>query len=359
MAKLLIPIERITLLLSTMLADMENAPQRYKPTRFWAGCVPHILDDIAKHGVTSFRSHQSGLNYYVPSYAQTNYMAAREEYDRELDRLAEANLELAELWRRQITGAAEAEMDYHIFVAAETDKPPELLGVSQSDFGAPSEFFQFHGKVFGAAFLRYLKCLVFLKKHTPSHRIRRVLEIGGGYGVLGEILLKSPSRPYFYVNVDIPPVAYVATEYLRGVFGKEAVADYLVTRDLETIDPVALQQQGYRAVVLCPWQLERLQGPFELFVNSASFQEMEPEVVANYASHVTRLVNGYLLLKNSRHGKQLAEHEGAIGVEKPTTHAHYLDFFSEFELVARDVATFGLAHGGFASEVLVFKRGKG
>lgn len=343
------------MLLEKMMADMEKAPEIYRPTRFWASCVPHIVRDIEEYGIEQFRSHQSGLAYYVPSYGDLNYLRDKSNYEAELDRLGKLQPELANAWRNKITGYGEALMDYHIFRAADTDVAPNLSEVSQSTYGSPAEHFVFEGRTYGAAFLRYLKCLVFLKKKVKAHRVRKVLEIGGGYGVLGEILLKSQGRPYFYLDVDIPPVAYVATNYLQTVFGEAAVADYHVTRDMETIDVDDLQARGYRAAVLCPWQLERVKGSFELFMNSASFQEMEPEVTANYATQVARLVTDFLLLKNSRHGKPMAT-EQSIGVIQPTTRKHYLEAFSDFDLVAMDAATFGIDYGGFASEVMVFQR---
>lgn len=343
------------MLLKAMLDDMNQAPAIYQPTRFWAACVPHILEDIEKQGVECFRSHKSGLAYYVPSYASLEYLAKKAAYEAEFARLSKADANLGRLWRAEVNGQTEALMDYRIVAAADNGKAPELMHLSQSTVGAPAEAFQIEGKIFGAAFLRYMKCLAFLKKTVAAHRIRKVLEIGGGYGVLGEILGKQ-ERPYFYMNVDIPPVAYIATWYLRQVFGDDAVLDYQQARDLDQIDPSELQKKGYKAAILCPWQLEKVTGSFEMFFNSASFQEMEPEVVANYAKEVTRLTSHFLVLKNSRHGKQLAS-EGHIGVEKPTKREDYLSFFEGFKLVGSDAATFGIqSDTGFVSEVMIFSR---
>lgn len=343
------------MLLQTMLDDMASAPAIYQPTRFWASCVPHIVEDIKKQGIENFRSHASGLAYYVPSYASIEYLQKKEAYEAEFNRLAKADANLGRLWRADVNGQNQALLDYRIVVAADDGKAPELMHLEQSTVGNPAEAFKIDGKIFGAAFLRYMKCLAFLKKTVAAHRIRRVLEIGGGYGVMGEILGKQ-SRPYFYMNVDIPPVAYVATYYLKQVLGEDAVFDYAQAREMDRIDPAELQKQGYKAAVLCPWQLEKVTGSFEMFFNSASFQEMEPEVVENYARDVSRLVTHFLVLKNSRHGKQLAS-ENKIGVEKPTKHEDYLRFFADFKMIACDAATFGIqSDTGFASDVMIFSR---
>lgn len=344
------------MLLDLMMNDMAEAAALYRPTRFWAGCIPSILEDLRTLGEDTVRAHPSGLRFYVPAYSDTGYLTERAAFESQLERLAAAQQGLATLWRNQLNGTTEAERDYRIFLAADQDKPPMLQRFSQSDHGTPLERYCFDGRYYDAASLRYLKCLVYLKKHLASYRVRNVLEIGGGYGALGEIFMSLSDRPYFYVDVDIPPVAYVATRYLQAVFGAEAVATYADTRDMARIDIAELKQRGFRAAVLCPWQLERLAPGFELFVNTASFQEMEPEVVANYAAHVQRLVSDFLILKNSRHGKHVATSAEDIGVNRPTTHADYLRLFDRFELVAADAATFGYVYGGFASEVMLLRK---
>ena len=46
-----------------------------------------------------------------------------------------------------------------------------------------------------------------------------------------------------------------------------------------------------------------LAGPFDVFVNSFSFQEMEPDVVEHYVSQVASKQVSYVVSLNSRKGK--------------------------------------------------------
>ena len=46
------------------------------------------------------------------------------------------------------------------------------------------------------------------------------------------------------------------------------------------------------------WAIENLNGKIDLFVNFISFQEMEPDIVENYAFHIQRLEPEFLLLRN-------------------------------------------------------------
>ncbi len=205
--------------------------------------------------------------------------------------------------------------------------------------------------------LNYLKGLAFLKKTVGTSSIRRVLEIGGGYGTLGEIFLKSDYDNSVYIDVDIPPAAYVATRYLQKVFGENSILDYSQTRHLDVIDLSQIEQTtGCGLDALAD---PGCQGEVDLFVNFFSFQEMEPDVVENYARFVDSCKPAYLLLRNQREGKNLAEKPGEIGVLEQTTRKHYIRFFKNYDCLAIDAGIFGCIKGEFESEVMIFQRKQG
>jgi putative sugar O-methyltransferase len=247
-----------------------------------------------------------------------------------------------------------AQEHYDIFISLDNDtKEPHLQEFSESDIGKPLAAFQFNGRNYTSTSLSYLRGLVFLKKVVDASQIHRVMEIGGGYGALGEILLKV-KPDYFYINVDLPPLAAVSTYYLQTLFGKEAILDYSQSAKMKSIDIEQIQKE-YRGVVLCPWQLPNLKGTVELSVNFISFQEMEPDIVKNYANYIDLLTTHYVLLRNSRYGKPIAE-EGRLGVTQQTTREHYLEFFSPFQLKGINSNLFGYQKFGFESEVMIFQK---
>ena len=319
-------IKTTDLLLREMCSDVFFAPDCYRATNFWESVSPTILTDLEQLGFADFRQHPSAKHLYVPAYPDGG------------------------------DGLAMAEREYQIFKNFDKSlRWPKLDRISDSQVGNPQQQFDFSGNLYSRSLLNYLRGLVYLKSLVDTDTITSVLEVGGGYGTLGEIFLKSDFDRYFYVNVDIPPLAYISTRYLEEVYGKENVAGYDLTKDMDVID-VAEMSKRYKAMVLCAWQLPRLQGNFELFVNYISFQEMEPPVVANYAKHVNRLVKNHILLRNQRSGKQVAVTTGDFGVLEPVTREHYLDFFGDFDLAGVDSKTFGEEKGGFASEVMVLRR---
>ena len=284
--------------LEAMLRD-----QPAEPTPFWARAVPQILEDIDLYGIENFYAHPSAQAFYA-------------------DALPEPVL------RRH----------YNILKRVDPHHT-----YSQSDVGRPYQRVEYGGRYYTATSLRYLRGLAFLKQHADVDAMEDLLEVGGGFGCLGDIFLKA-SPSHFYIDVDIPPVAAIATYTLETLYGEGAVLDYLTSREMETIDLSKLRHQ-YRAAVLCPWQLSRVTGRVDLAVNFISFQEMEPETVASYADQIKRLCRGPILLRNSDRGKP--------GTDHPVTRSHYLELFSPWTLAASDIDTYGDTHPTHHSEVMV------
>lgn len=340
--------------LDLMLSDMEAADPLYRPTNFWQSGLASIVTDLRRHGFERFREHESAQFFYVPLHSRTIWRRQKWLVSLLLAVAGVIARSSAVKLREVMNGNRKARDEYRLFRAA-NPAAGLPLDVSESDIGG-GERFEVEGRLYSRSFLNYLRGLTFLKKLTNTDDVRSILEIGGGYGTLGEILLKS--RPDgFYVDVDIPPVAAVASYYLKQVFGEHAVLSYEQSRDMQVIDLDELRK-SYRAVVLCAWQLPRVKGHVDVFANFISFQEMEPEVVANYVKVVQPLVRKAVLLRNSVRGKVVASKPGEIGVFEPTTTDHIIRNFDQFELLGRDSAIFGEENprANFRSEVLCMQR---
>ena len=343
--------------LHLMLEDMEQAEESYKPTNFWESGLQSIIADLNTRGFETFRDHVSANRFYVPTYRNLGWIKRLSRFATLITAIDHARPRSRFKERLQLlaTGEAEAFQDYRLFRAGDSLGGLDLSKISEHDVGG-GERFSFDGARLSRSMLNYLRGLTFLKKYTSTTNLLSILEIGGGYGTLGEILLKAQSGS-FYVNVDIPPVAAVATYYLQQVFGQNAVWTYEQSRSLSSIDLNDIKQK-YSAAVLCPWQLPRIKGKVDLFANFISFQEMEPHVVRNYAALVQRHSPKHILLRNSVAGMEVAAAVGDLGVLKPTTTDDIISYFEEFELTARDSLAFGYEILGetFRSEVILMTR---
>lgn len=337
--------------------DMRAQDALYRPTAFWDEASALIERELRVHGVERFRQLPSALGFFVPTYGAPGNSIPQEHGDglkawleSAAPQAAKARLTLEQF----LAGELAALADYRVLVAADDARAkPWLDRFSESDFGRPPEQFTFGGRRFSRSSLNYLLGLALLKKHLGAEPLRTVLEVGGGFGSLGEILASAGLENWRYVDVDIPPTSFVAENYLRAALGSERVAGYAQTRGRNDIAIDSLPP----ASVLCSWQIEALRGQADLFVNFISFQEMEPAVVANYLRHVDRLQTRWVLLRNMREGKQVRRGAGSAGVETPIRSDDYLTLLPGYELVERNVLPFGLRTvDGFHSELMLLRR---
>ncbi|GAB6145288.1 putative sugar O-methyltransferase [Desulfocicer niacini] len=345
-------------LLEMMLSDMEKAPTLYQPTQFWKHGVQSILDDLRCHGVENFRSLNSVLNFFAPKYAFPDYYQNTEAYLQQNKQFVEDRLGYR--WgvaaEQFFSGQLQALSDYRVYLATSKDNHPYLDKISESEVGAPVEQFVFEGRYFSRSLLNYLLGINYLKSCFDLEKINTVLEIGGGYGTLGEILLGDARNHCFYINVDIPPTSFVSTFYLKKLFGENNIGDYSRLRDEKGLDIGDLAGR-YKGIVICPWQFPKIRGSVDLFVNFISFQEMEPEVVENYFIHVDRLCSKYILLRNLREGKPTAEREGGLGVKMPILGDDYDSLLPNYRLVGTNTIPYAYkTEDGFHSELRVYQK---
>lgn len=345
-------------LLDEMRADIAAQPELYQPTEFWREASAQIAADLREAGFENFRRLPSIRKFFVPSYGPPGNMLSTADVAQieelllqSTPRNSKKHLALLSL----LTGEAWALSDYRVFRAG--DRPelkPDLSGITESTTGNPPDQNEFEGARFSRSMLNYLHGLVFLKQTLGDVGIRSVLEIGGGFGTLGEILHKSGDG-YAYVDVDIPPTAAVASYYLSQIPGLDLI-DYSATRALPTL---AVPPPGTQ-MVLCPWQLPRLEGSVDLLWNFISFQEMEPATVKFYLAEARRLGARYVLLRNLREGKQRKKDAASVGVNEPILGADYDRFLAGYRLVATNVFPFGYRTiDGFHSELRLYEKRAG
>lgn len=329
----------------------------YQPTAFWGEACSQIYQELIEGGISSFRKHKTALSFFVPTYGIPGNSFIPEAVQNIRKALKEAapqghKAELALDY--YLNGEFAALSDYRVLLASDSrGLKPYLHLFSESKFGDPREQFTFEDRNFSRSSLNYLLGLALLKKNLGKEKVNNFLEIGGGFGSLGEIIASTGISSWRYIDIDIPPVSFIAYRYLSAALQGTQIAGYSDTKSQPKIYISSLPP----ASVLCSWQIEDLVGEIDVFVNFISFQEMEPSVVANYLGHVDRLKARWILLRNMREGKQVRKGAGSIGVEKPIKSNDYLELLPKYKLIDRNVLPYGFKTvDGFNSELLLLKR---
>jgi putative sugar O-methyltransferase len=311
------------------LAEIDDVDPLYRPTNFWQPGLQQLLGDLDALGLARFKAWPSATYWFYPTYGSgltaesVDELVARAIELQPATRVHEARM------REGLNGAAEARRDLEVARLMWDKKrwPFRLMAYAESEIGEPPQHFPLvdDDRRWSKPYLNYLLCLAALSRHVDSPP-QSVLELGGGFGTLGEILLRR-SATVRYVDLDIPPLLTVASYYLRNLVG-----DRVDVYDDGWSGPLAPD----RSAVLPSWRIDDVQGPFDLFVNCFSFQEMEPHVVENYVAKVAEKDVEWVVSLNSRMGKPKAS-DGGIGVVEQVTSAQIVRMFGAhgYELVER------------------------
>ena len=342
---------------SDLLRKSRNAGPLYAPTPFWEAATDRLVDDIKRDGIKNFRNRGAPLSFFVPTYGFPGNSLSPEQITA-LEAVAGSfspkQHAMVEAW---VSGAAHALSDYRAFMAAaRTGSTRRLLAFSEDCAGNPVEQFKFDDRNYSRSALNYLMGLTFLAEHLDLNKISTVLEIGGGFGTLGEILVKCwPLGTVKYIGLDIPPGCQFTDYYLSQACAKTT---RMLSTSIAEVDSIEIDELP-TVSILPNWQIEAIEGKIDLFVNFISFQEMEPKVVRNYLNHVQRLQTKWILLRNMREGKQKRSKEGGIGVNQPIFGNDYDIMLPEYEVVARDTTVFGYrTSDGFHSDLVLYRRRK-
>jgi putative sugar O-methyltransferase len=135
----------------------------------------------------------------------------------------------------------------------------------------------------------------------------RILEIGAGYGQVAHQLLQQLDVETYAV-CDLPENAFLTGFYLQANHPERE------TRFVGPDEPPASVAPGL--VFTIPPFLERIDGEFDLIVNSYSFQEMTLDSVHEYLAFAAeRLKDGGLLYSLNAHAKAGVRRPSDYGIE--------------------------------------------
>jgi putative sugar O-methyltransferase len=324
-------------LFGLMLDDMRGADRLYQPTNYWAAYWDLVTQEIQANGLRDFRRREAevlsrfGAIDMPPAFAVPD-RGGMDQANWELFKAVVGGMTV--LWNQGahvgpgMISAAEfyrmCEMIADTRAAEAGITPASRLSFSR--YGNPIGFEQ-DGRNASFAALYYYNFACFAAGAGALDKVDVVVEIGSGYGGQAEVL-KTLFPHLTIVVMDLAPQLCVAERFLTKSF-PDAVMPYRETRD-GTWDGKLVAGKVH---FLAPSAIETLAPEGRvLFWNAASFGEMEPEVVTNYARHVSRFADA-LFLMQFFHGKPLGR-VGEGGVLAPSTMATYEAAFPDFERIA-------------------------
>lgn len=332
-------------LLERMLKDNDEAKPIYQPSHVWNQVKEILTGFLRKNGLKDIRSRTDcapmqgfGATDPSPRHYPLAILANTNIDSRYRDALIDAH----EVFHQNPSyqglpfGISVLELCESAFRIAELSgrlhgaTPLDTMEISM--IGTPAFTFLIRGKNYTNIFLSYYMRYAYCCQFIDFSKVDTVVEIGCGAGKFAEVLKKAHPHLGFYL-LELAPQSYICHQYLRGVFGEDAVIHYDDLRNSKHIEV----PQG-KIAVLGNWQVEDIkpQGRV-LFVNTASFQEMEPDIVKNYIDYVKPYSQAIYLLQSITGVPGQQAHP--TGANEPLTMEHYQNFLSDrYKLISQEIA---------------------
>jgi len=330
-------------LLDLMLNDTSTAPVEYQPTNYWANYEKLLIPELKKMGLKDFRRRKNsvlssfGATDLLPITGYINHLpiwGIKSKSWLLFKYLSKIKFIDSFFYRisSEYTGISIEDLNrlcyefarlYGIKTGA---KPLENLEVS--DFGNPESLFSIKNKKYTLSILNYYIQYAYCCQFIDFNKINSFAEIGSGSGKQIEVIKKLHPNIDFYL-FDIPPQEYVCEQYLKALF-PDSVISYRGARKISKIEN---KNNGY-IYIFPTWKISDIKNfNYDLFWNSGSFQEMEPEIVLNYLNFVNNQTNKGIFLNETMDGKEVAAKVGNHGVLNPTKMSHYTKGLKNFNLI--------------------------
>lgn len=329
-------------LLNLMMADLRQADPAFQPTNYWAAYEPRFMKELEEHGLEDMRRQKNlvfrsfGAVDFVHPVAQLTFRNSRIFRHWPLNttpvtKLADGFDAFMSRYIRLIDN-----LDFETYVqlgyafAQEYSRGSNARSLSEFSMslaGNPDGIVEIEGRKYSRQMIQYYLQYAYVSRFADFDKLTVIAELGSGMGRQTEIFFKlHPSNTYLLL--DIPPQIYVAEQYLKTVFPGKVVS-YRETRnwqDLSLVKPGHIHILGNHQMPLLP------SGKINLFWNSASFHEMEPDVVLNYLKYVNDSADYVYLGENLKGGKK-AKTPGDLGILKVTTLEDYKSGLPNLDLV--------------------------
>lgn len=284
-------------LLALMMDDELRQPAIYRPGPYWRVYQRRVMRAIARHGIADFRSRPAVAKGFAdvvrkdPRDAWIEQDAIRRQLKTLLARLPLISGMLddaATILRSHLAQLERWRDGYYRAQFGDLVRSAVARGAMRdTTVGACEELVHIDGQAYSRLYVDFLARIHNFGLHTDFSRMRTALEIGGGFGAWLHLMHQLYPNIRKFVYLDIPPMIYIGTEYLRHFYG-DAVRDYRALRSQERLG--FRNDDALEILCICPWQIEQFDTSIDLLWNTGSFSEMTPEIVANYSRNVQRVL---------------------------------------------------------------------
>ncbi len=280
-------------LLEMLWSDMKQQDALHRAGPYWDGKIRNSHRLIRRFGLAEFRDTAIATSFADAPQIDLTQQLAGTKYGRVLPWILRhtpmysAVLAVQCRWTKDSVDREE-ETQAKLFTALGGDWLDAMLhefpSLPRGSSEGSASRMLWRGEDFSSYYLHMLSYIDSVRKSgLDFEQVETVMEIGGGIGANLHLMLNLFPNIKRAVLVDLPPVAYVAGQYLGKFFGK--VLTYRETRGQESIHFTPDQKEP-EILVITPWQLPQLRTEIDLAWSSHTFAEMTTDQITFYLREI-------------------------------------------------------------------------
>lgn len=331
-------------LLERMMGELARADPMYRPTNYWQLYQAPVVGELRRLGLARFRRRRHTL---LETFGATDTRITAEvgvagRWSARLSPIARRLFGAVPGLRVNVAGVAPDEVTAYFFERVREKFAVASLEVSRcgmTTIGEPEDVIEREGSLWSMAHLQHGAMVADALRFMPFGGQSVFCELGAGLGRTVEVLARLFPDATFLV-FDIPPQLYVAHQYLTAVFGSRVVP-YGSLGEGALVDSAIPGHLRGRIIIEPSWRVPAWRRVHvDVFWNSASFQEMEPDVVTNYLESVAAMTPGHVYINALPGGNYWGEWKpGRGGTKQPVLEGTYVDALSPAYRLARTYDT--------------------
>ncbi len=275
-------------LLDLLLEDQRKNSITFQPSEYWKPYSVRIRDELWNSGLASFRRNPRIAKGYSDVLVRDPFdlmdrTAMTWRFHKLISWLPFVKSKVFSHYKRAIAAsqneAVRVRSELSRFRNADMlETHASTLASMNTMLGSPEAYFLWSDQRIALNYLEQLCVIENFRSEIGFDRAQSFLEIGGGFGSHAHLILTLYPQIEKYLYIDLPPMLYVGTQYLRAHFG-DSVYTYA---DWSKDRPDDLNQISNRILCLPPWCLEQCTFNWDAAFSMASFQEMRSDQVLYY-----------------------------------------------------------------------------
>ena len=248
------------MLFKSLKKDSKYIEGKNKPSSWWARKILRIEHDIETKGMDNFRGLNTGLN---TSFSDSEILDVKSIISKKklffynlinklfIKEINNQNLNLTKTYFNNYFDLLKKN-----YLESERCKLLiEKYNLKQtSEFGCIKKI-KINNQDVSTSAIEMINKIDIINEHTDLSKVKTYCEIGGGFGLNVQLLVNNFPNIKKILYIDIYPVIYYGTEYLRKYF-KECVIDYATTKNLKEI---TFSENNDLEIICIPnWEIQKV-----------------------------------------------------------------------------------------------------